>query len=311
MSAAAYRTRASLRRRASAEHIQAWWGRVRGRLRRLRRQDPITLMPLGPPVFVHISQRPPHTETVFSPRVLAAYLEDAGDFRDPMTREPLSSVDVLRLQHLARAKGRTETRVHDDMRALEARRAEREQEDTLVSFISDEVISVAGEIRDLVRRPGMSLADVISDLQTNLFPTFSVGCMRVHTVRQSELPPLMARVQRIVEGEGAPEGAVAHPIAQMVSRSFLRTTLEQIRSQSADEFESFDQTFRRGRTQSRPLVSPDRRITWLRILRARVLSTVREEGEWAVTEAGSNADSGEDFDEEDPRGEEGESENLE
>lgn len=59
--------------------------------------DPMTLEPIVGKPFVLISKEPPHTEFKFDACVLANYFDTSMDFINPLTREELNQVEVLRL----------------------------------------------------------------------------------------------------------------------------------------------------------------------------------------------------------------------
>jgi hypothetical protein len=267
-----YRTRHRVRHEKAARIIQKHWRRAH---KRWGNTDPITLCPLSYPSFVHVSATPPHSETLFSPRALTQFIEQSGDRRNPLTRESFTSVDILRLQHLARAKG-YDNDIFNTIKTLEENRQERERQNTLLEFVCGEVYEVASEIRDVIHDANSRLASVIHHLQSNLFPTFSVGAMRVHSVRPSELAVVMERSTEIIERSTS--GDFVHEIAAMITRSFLRTTTVQIRTQSMSEFLNYD-----GQIQApaSPTLSADRRRRRLQIVRRRVIFRMMNELESA------------------------------
>lgn len=68
------------------------------RLKPVNDVDPITLEPPTPPVFKHINST--GKLNAFDARTLATYLRTSGNFIHPVTREPFTRLDVLRLQNL-------------------------------------------------------------------------------------------------------------------------------------------------------------------------------------------------------------------
>ena len=266
-----YRTRHRVKQEMAAIVIQQNWRKAHNRWQTI---DPISLAMLTLPVFVHVSATPPYAETMFSPRILTQFIEESGDRRNPLTRESFTSVDILRLQHLARQKGYP-NEIFNTIQTLEEMRLERERQNTLLDFVCGEVYEVASEIRDLIRNRSLRLASVIHHLQSNLFPTFSVGAMRVHSVRQSELSIVIERATQIIENSGSnTSGGFVHEIAAMITRSFLRTTIVQIRSQSMAEFINYDE---HSQVQTSPVISVNRRRRRIQIIRHRVVHRLQQE----------------------------------
>lgn len=75
------------------------------RMRPVNQVDPITLEPPTPPVFKHFNTT--GKLNAFDAQNLAAYFRATGNFVHPVTREPFTRVDVLRLQNLLPPSERT------------------------------------------------------------------------------------------------------------------------------------------------------------------------------------------------------------
>lgn len=75
------------------------------RLRPVNDVDPITLEPPTPPVFKHFNSA--GKLNAFDARNLAEYFRVSGNFIHPVTREPFTRVDVMRLQNLLPPEERT------------------------------------------------------------------------------------------------------------------------------------------------------------------------------------------------------------
>lgn len=93
------------------------WLRQVVRMRPVNEVDPITLEPPTPPVFKHFNST--GKLNAFDARNLAAYFRATGNFIHPVTREPFTRIDVLRLQNLLPPEERT---LLDQIPELEAQR---------------------------------------------------------------------------------------------------------------------------------------------------------------------------------------------
>lgn len=109
-------TTATLNKFYALQRIQKWLVK-RIRLKPVNDVDPITLEPPTPPVFKHFNTT--GKLNAFDARTLAHYFRSTGNFIHPVTREPFTRVDVLRLQNLLPPDERN---LLQQMPALEAER---------------------------------------------------------------------------------------------------------------------------------------------------------------------------------------------
>lgn len=85
--------------------------------------DPFTLAPLERPVFFSVASN--GRVHGFSAKLLLAYIDQTGDYRNPCTRERFNPVEIKRLQTIANVHGVDITNVHE--RETARRRALRRQ----------------------------------------------------------------------------------------------------------------------------------------------------------------------------------------
>ena len=165
-----YHTRLAARRRRAEARLRDFFSAARARRALLAETDPITLSPVEPPLFVHVDLDTGQ-QTCFSAGVLAQYVLESGDFRNPLTRKPLTRADLLRLQH---ASGEP---VFDELELSEARRKARQEREDLLQWLEGEAMEqVDALVAELGRaRGGLSFFRITA----HFLPMLSAGVERV------------------------------------------------------------------------------------------------------------------------------------
>ena len=147
---------------------RAWieWKRRRDKI------DPITQLQVTPPVFVYVS--PNGTETYYTASVLADYVHQTGDYRNPMTREPFTTVEIMRL---ARLSGN----VHIlNVGERERERRERFERESLRTFFNEEITSSLDLFMNFISQNEFANTGiVVRFLVTTIFPPIIVSVARV------------------------------------------------------------------------------------------------------------------------------------
>ena len=117
-----------------SEHIvtiQRWW-RALKRLKPSNTVDCITLEPVEPPVFLHVSDNG-HV-TAFSAMSLAQYMTTSGNFTHPQFRTPFDAVELWRLDRCTGQQFQL-LRNKDNIRL---QRADARSDDSLTEFLTNE-----------------------------------------------------------------------------------------------------------------------------------------------------------------------------
>ena len=234
-----YNTRLHRRRTHAAHCIQRAWKRHSSR-------DPITLERLSRPVFVHVDVHS-GAETLWSPRSLAKCIETTGDYRNPLTRQRFSSPEIMRLERLARLKG-ARYELHANMQRYERRRRLEVERRELLDYLAEDTVGVADAMCELLHDHERSLRDVITRMQTVLFPMFQTALLRVHSMAEDESPVILTRV------DGMLARPFVHGVAALIARSFMRATRMTLRTggaASADLFHPYLRLMRRIRPSRR------------------------------------------------------------
>ena len=134
--------------------------------------DPITQSVVTPPVFVHVS--PTGKETYYTARILAEYVEQTGDYRNPLTREPWTSIEIMRLARLSQNVNILQ--VGD----RERERQERFDRESLRTFFDDEIHSSVDLFINFVsQNEFVNTGIIVRFLVTTIFPPIIVTVARV------------------------------------------------------------------------------------------------------------------------------------
>lgn len=137
--------------------------------------DPITLDTIEHPVFVLITDD--MHEYYFSAMSLALYIKESGDYRNPMTRKEMNTVEIRRLVRLSG--------VEDILNVEECKEAriERNQRDSLRSFFEEEVANAIDTFLQYIHsnRHFLNTGHLVRHMLALVFPTIIVTVAR--TVR--------------------------------------------------------------------------------------------------------------------------------
>lgn len=131
---------------AQVVFIQRWWRHWR-RLRPANTTDCITLEPLEPPLFVHISDSG-HV-TAFSALSLAQYMVSSGDFKHPQFRTPFNVVELRRLDKCTQYK----FNLVQNQSRIQAEQATAQSETNLDDFLVNDFTSHIQTCLDLCAQP--------------------------------------------------------------------------------------------------------------------------------------------------------------
>jgi len=199
-------TRLAKRRAKAAITLQRFSRTALRRARRLAEIDPITLAAVEPPLFLHVDADTGQ-ETCFGAVILAQYITESGDFRNPRTRAELTRADLLRLQ---RASGHP---VFAEMERSEARRKARQEREDLLQWLESEAVEQSDAVVAFLRRGRGSLFR----LSAHLLPMLAGAVERVRALDPSRAQDLCGRAGRAIEGvSGEGRGALREICAQHV-----------------------------------------------------------------------------------------------
>lgn len=200
---------------------RAWrrWVKRRGKI------DPITLTQVIPPVFVHVSDD--CTETYFSAAQLVAFIEQSGDYRNPLTRVEFNTVEIMRLVRL------TGNESILNVARLKNIRQSRIEQESLRAFFDDEIDTAIATFVDYISdNRHLTAGHMVRHMMALVFPTIIVTVARVQRNDSEYVDDLFGIIdQRVDEMEN-----ITHSVhvrtAVMIFRHFVRDIRTQVDSGS-------------------------------------------------------------------------------
>ena len=157
-------------KRRSSKGICLFQGIWRNRRHLLLEKDPITLDNFEHPIFKHVDEA--GNTSYFTATILAEYIMNTGDYRNPLTRVDLNDVEIRRL---ARLSGRMEIL---DTAAREQERKRTLERDSLREFFFGELDSIMETAHELSRTT-FTIPYMLRNFITGVFPQLVILCIRI------------------------------------------------------------------------------------------------------------------------------------
>ncbi len=189
--------------------------------------DPISLSRVVPPVFVHVSKL--GKETYFTANTLATYIFETGDYRNPLTRLPFSTVEIMRLARVTGVEGI----LNVGERARE--RNFRIERNSLRSFFDDEVASAIDLFINYIGNSHLlEVGHMVRHMMTMVFPPIIVTVARVQRSDAEYVNDLFGIIQtKIEEIRNLPCYAESSLVtAIMIFQQFVQDIRSQVQTQS-------------------------------------------------------------------------------
>ena len=223
-------TRMQMRRRQKASRLIQ--SRVREHLQVRNCVDPITLEPIARPYYRCVDLKSNHV-SYFDLSSLLDFLESTGDFRHPISREPLHPAQVLALQNQAlRELPQRKCSVYAQMADLERKRKEASEMRAMFEFLSERIlllVDVSLEMCSAVELRHMEIMAMLTPWAMSV--QMAIVTLQTFLCSWEDRPPAEDVIEQILSAANARyDAAISGPyyhseLHVQFSRSVLRGLL--------------------------------------------------------------------------------------